>query len=52
MNEDPTGVAAKLLAFTVPNAAANCAQAPSPDGTWSETANYWFVYIILSTSSI
>lgn len=40
-NEDPTGVAAAVLALTVPNAAANCAFAPSPDGTWSETANYW-----------
>ncbi|KAK4703243.1 hypothetical protein P7C70_g2976, partial [Phenoliferia sp. Uapishka_3] len=40
--EDTTGVAAKVLAYTVPNAAENCAFSPSPDGTWSETANYWY----------
>lgn len=44
LNDDPTGLAAEVLALTVPNAAANCAQAPSSDGTWSETANYWFVF--------
>ncbi|KAM0750669.1 hypothetical protein T439DRAFT_289176 [Meredithblackwellia eburnea MCA 4105] len=41
-NEDPTGVAAQLLSLAVPNANANCAMAPSPDGTWSETPNYWY----------
>ncbi|KAL8278292.1 hypothetical protein RQP46_009324 [Phenoliferia psychrophenolica] len=40
--EDTTGIAAKVLAYTVPNAADNCAFSPSPDGTWSETANYWY----------
>lgn len=42
MNEDPTGIAAQLLPLAVENAAVNCAQGPSSDGTWSETANYWY----------
>lgn len=41
INEDPTGNAATMLTYTVPNANAHCAWAPSPEGTWSETANYW-----------
>ena len=50
MGDDTTGVAAKVLAYTVPNAAANCAFGPSPDGTWSETANYWFVVFPFAVS--
>jgi hypothetical protein len=42
LGDDTTGVAAQLLALTVDNANANCAQAVSTDGTWSETANYWY----------
>ncbi|KAL8292314.1 hypothetical protein RQP46_001780 [Phenoliferia psychrophenolica] len=41
-NEDTSGLASKILAYTVPNANENCAYAPSPDGTWAETANYWY----------
>ena len=41
-NEDPTGVAASILRQAVPNAALNCANSPDNDGTWSETANYWY----------
>lgn len=41
-NEDPTGTAAAILAKTVPNAASNCAMGVQPDGTWTETANYWY----------
>ncbi|GAA5928825.1 hypothetical protein JCM1841_003582 [Sporobolomyces salmonicolor] len=41
-NEDPTGIAAAILNQTVPNAQAHCSFAPSPEGTWSETANYWY----------
>ncbi|KAK4047892.1 hypothetical protein OIV83_005074 [Microbotryomycetes sp. JL201] len=41
-NDDPTGSAQSLLAKTVPNAQANCAMAVQPDGTWTETANYWY----------
>lgn len=40
-NEDPTGIAAQILAYTVPNAAANCANSVQTDGTWTETAAYW-----------
>ncbi|KAK4704474.1 diacylglycerol diphosphate phosphatase / phosphatidate phosphatase, partial [Phenoliferia sp. Uapishka_3] len=42
MNEDPTGMAAKVLELAVPNIRDNCAFSPSSDGTWSETANYWY----------
>ncbi|KAI5475736.1 heparinase II/III family protein [Pseudohyphozyma bogoriensis] len=42
MNEDPTGIAAKLLPLTIESAQGYCAQAASPDGTWSETPNYWY----------
>jgi hypothetical protein len=42
LGDDTTGIAAQLLALTVPNALKNCALAPSSDGTWSETANYWY----------
>ncbi|GAA6060416.1 hypothetical protein JCM10212_002184 [Sporobolomyces blumeae] len=41
-NEDPTGSAAQILTYTVDNAQAHCSFAPSPEGTWSETANYWY----------
>ncbi|KZT32797.1 hypothetical protein SISSUDRAFT_1066653 [Sistotremastrum suecicum HHB10207 ss-3] len=42
LGDDPTGQAQQLLGFTIPNALANCVQGPSTDGTWSETANYWY----------
>lgn len=42
LGDDTTGIAAQLLALTVPNALQNCALAISSDGTWSETANYWY----------
>ncbi|KIY45778.1 hypothetical protein FISHEDRAFT_48820 [Fistulina hepatica ATCC 64428] len=42
LGDDTTGVAESLLNYTVPNAKQNCAFAPSSDGTWSETANYWY----------
>ncbi|BGP24134.1 heparinase II/III family protein [Rhodotorula toruloides] len=42
-NEDPTnGIAKQILGYTVPNAVEYCSFAPSPEGTWSETANYWY----------
>lgn len=41
MNEDPTGLAAKILPYTVPNAQQQCEFAVQTDGTWTETANYW-----------
>lgn len=42
LNEDDTNIASGLLGKTVDNAKQNCAMAPSTDGTWAETANYWY----------
>jgi len=42
IDRDPTGLAAKVLALTVPNAYNNCFQGAHADGTWAETANYWY----------
>ncbi|KAJ7749532.1 chondroitin AC/alginate lyase [Mycena maculata] len=42
LGDDTTGVAKQLLQTTVDNAIQNCAQAVSDDGTWAETANYWY----------
>ena len=42
LGDDTTGVASRLLGLTVDNAKANCALAVSSDGTWAETANYWY----------
>ncbi|WWC86267.1 uncharacterized protein L201_001140 [Kwoniella dendrophila CBS 6074] len=42
MDRDPTQLAAQTLALTVPDAYNNCFQGPDADGTWAETANYWY----------
>ncbi|THH14362.1 hypothetical protein EW146_g5957 [Bondarzewia mesenterica] len=42
LGDDTTGNAEKLLGYTIPNAKANCDLAISTDGTWAETANYWY----------
>ncbi|KAF8528268.1 heparinase II/III family protein [Gautieria morchelliformis] len=42
LGDDPTGQAAQMINLAVPNAVQNCAMGPSTDGTWSETANYWY----------
>lgn len=42
LGDDTTGNAAQLLTLTVPNAKENCVFAVSDDGTWAETANYWY----------
>ena len=42
IGDDTSGVAESILAQTVPNALGNCVWAVSDDGTWSETANYWY----------
>lgn len=39
-NEDPTGISARILKYTLPNAAAHCAFAVQTDGTWTETPDY------------
>lgn len=40
-NEDPTTYSRTILNNAPANAQSHCAFAPSPEGTWSETANYW-----------
>lgn len=40
--EDTTGIAGQLLANTVANVKENGVMGVSPDGTWSETADYWY----------
>lgn len=42
LGDDTTGTAAQILAHTVDNAKANCVNAVTDDGTWHETANYWY----------
>ncbi|KAJ6525485.1 chondroitin AC/alginate lyase [Mycena vulgaris] len=42
LGDDTSGVAEQLLKTTVDNARDNCAQAVSDDGSWAETANYWY----------
>lgn len=42
LGDDTTGVASQLLGFTVDNAKQNCANAVADDGSWAETANYWY----------
>ncbi|KAJ7681786.1 chondroitin AC/alginate lyase [Mycena rosella] len=42
LGDDTSGVAEQLLQTTVDNARDNCAQAVSTDGSWAETANYWY----------
>jgi hypothetical protein len=42
LGDDTSGIAETILATTVPNANTNCVYAPSSDGTWAETPNYWY----------
>ncbi|KAK0478316.1 chondroitin AC/alginate lyase [Armillaria novae-zelandiae] len=42
LGDDTTTNAETLLGLTVDNALQNCAQAVTDDGTWAETANYWY----------
>jgi hypothetical protein len=42
LGDDTSGYASQLLGLTVDNAKENCAFAVSPDGTWSETSDYWY----------
>jgi len=42
LGDDPSGKAQQLLGLTVDNANQNCVFAVSDDGTWSETADYWY----------
>jgi hypothetical protein len=42
LGDDTSGYSETLLGLTIPNALPNCAQAVTSDGTWAETANYWY----------
>jgi len=42
LGDGTSGLTKQLLALTVPNAKQACVFGPTDDGTWSETANYWY----------
>ena len=42
LDDDTSGIARPLLEAAVANAATNCVNATTTDGTWVETANYWY----------
>lgn len=42
LGDDTTGNAQTILENAIDNAKQGCAQAVSTDGTWAETANYWY----------
>ncbi|KAI0375202.1 hypothetical protein BV20DRAFT_960295 [Pilatotrama ljubarskyi] len=42
LGDDTDNLAEQILGKTIPNALSNCIWAVSSDGTWSETANYWY----------
>ncbi|ESK83462.1 heparinase ii iii family protein [Moniliophthora roreri MCA 2997] len=42
LDDDTTGNARTILSNAIDNAKANCILATSSDGTWAETANYWY----------
>lgn len=42
LGDDTTGTAEYLLGQTAPNALKNCIYGVTSDGTWTETANYWY----------
>jgi hypothetical protein len=42
LGDDTTGTAEYLLGQTIPNALKNCVFGATSDGTWTETANYWY----------
>jgi hypothetical protein len=42
LGDDTTGTAEYLLGQTINNALSACVYAVTPDGSWAETANYWY----------
>jgi hypothetical protein len=42
LGDDTSGIAAQLLNLTIPSTRQWCGGAVSSDGTWAETANYWY----------
>lgn len=53
LGDDTSGIARPLLEAAVNNAAVNCVNGTSKDGSWVETANYWYcVFCLLLLSRI
>ncbi|TFY81844.1 hypothetical protein EWM64_g2166 [Hericium alpestre] len=42
LGDDNTGIAEQILSHSIPDTLENCVQAVSDDGSWAETANYWY----------
>ncbi|KZV83151.1 hypothetical protein EXIGLDRAFT_777848 [Exidia glandulosa HHB12029] len=42
LGDDPTGTAEAILSKTIDDAKSACVNAPSSDGSWTETPNYWY----------
>jgi hypothetical protein len=42
IGDDTSGSAETLLGKTIPNAVQNCVFGVTSDGSWTETANYWY----------
>lgn len=42
LGDDQSGTAEQILSLSIPNALSGCALAFTSDGTWTETANYWY----------
>jgi len=42
LGDDTSGLAEKVLQTTVANAKTACVNAPTSDGTWAESPNYWY----------
>ncbi|KAK0557369.1 hypothetical protein OC846_000588 [Tilletia horrida] len=40
--DDDSGIADQILGSAIPNMKEGCMTGVYPDGTWSETANYWY----------
>ncbi|UZJ53361.1 hypothetical protein CBS101457_002681 [Exobasidium rhododendri] len=40
--DDPSNQSASIIDYTLANMKGNCMQGAYDDGTWSETANYWY----------
>ncbi|EKM61305.1 uncharacterized protein PHACADRAFT_247830 [Phanerochaete carnosa HHB-10118-sp] len=42
LGDDTSGTAEQILGYSIPNALTGCALAITDDGSWTETANYWY----------
>jgi len=50
LGDDTSGTARPLLEAAAANAAINCVNATTKDGSWTETANYWYCEFCLLLS--